>query len=103
MGLLSRKGRVKRIKEKREVWVPPETLTINPIAPSSEDIKRIVNEFLFYNDEDYLVQIEEFDVDYQPKEKRMRLTVVGLFERYSEKTKEFELVREIRKFVIELE
>jgi hypothetical protein len=97
---MSEKRDLRAVKEKYTVWQPDVNLSLNPLAPNEKDLKRIVREFLFATSDLELIKIESYQYNYNPIEKKAYLTIDGLFERYNLKTKDFEVVRKVKKFVL---
>jgi len=97
--LLTRK--IKKVCAKSEIWIPKKSYQLNPLRIDKGVLHQLINDFLFENDESSLVEIEEFEAKYDGR--KLFITIVGKFERYDFKTKDFELSRQIRKFEIELE
>jgi len=84
-------------------WIPKKNYRINPLNPNKKIIKELINEYLLDNSDEMLIEIENFQSEYNAYTKQLYLTIVGKFERYDFNTKDFELSLQVRKFLITLE
>jgi hypothetical protein len=100
---LKNKRKVKRIVERGKVFEPLLPLYINPIAPSKPALKRVINHFLEEEDCEELVRINDFKVRYFPNQKKLTVTLRGIFKFYSLLQQDFVEKEKTKTFTLELE